>query len=357
MEFRKKIIDYLQTHRLMRHLLFWLVIFVTYIPLGMLDNDTLPVTFIMNLCLHIPQMMAAYFFAYFLIPKFVFKKRYAAAAILALLALYFFPMLARILTVHVGEELVRPKPFEQESLQEIMTDLGKLCFNYLPVVYTVSFQFLFVKYFLDYKRVKDKEILLSKQKTEAELKTLKAQLNPHFLFNTLNNIYSLSLYNSPKTPLAIGKLSEILDHVLYKCNDELVGVSSEINLLKNYIELEKLRYDDRLEVIFETDIKTETQIPPLILLSLVENAFKHGAGEDSGSPKISIAIRSDKNSFKAEIANSVAGDYAINGERIGLSNIRKQLDLVYAERYQMETELAPRSFKVILTLNTQADEN
>ncbi|MFT3793992.1 sensor histidine kinase [Flavobacterium sp.] len=357
MEYRKKIIDYLQTHRLMRHLLFWVVIFITYIPLGMLDNDTFPVTMIMNACLHIPQMMAAYFFAYFLIPKFVFKKRYVMACLLAALALYLFPMLARILTVHVGEELVRPRPFEQESIQEIMTDLGKLCFNYLPVVYTVSFQFLFVKYFLDYKRSKDKEILLSKQKTEAELKTLKAQLNPHFLFNTLNNIYSLSLYNSPKTPQAIGKLSEILDHILYKCNEEKVGLSSEINLLRNYIELEKLRYDERLEVTLVADVQREIQLPPLILLSLVENAFKHGAGEDSGSPKIDIQIESHPKFFRAQISNTVSGDYMVKEERIGLSNIRKQLDLVYEDRYAMETQCTSGSFKVVLKINTDGHEN
>lgn len=357
MELRKKTIDYLQNHRFMRHLLFWIVIFMTYIPLGMLDNDTLPVTILMNACLHLPQMMAAYFFAYFLIPKFVFKKRYVLAAVLALLALYFFPMLARLLTVHVGEELVRKRPFIQESVYEIMTDLGKLCFNYLPVVYTVSFQFLFVKYFLDYKKSKDKEILLSKQKTEAELKTLKAQLNPHFLFNTLNNIYSLSLYNSPKTPQAIGKLSEILDHILYKCNEEKVSLSSEINLLHNYIELEKLRYDERLEVTLTADVQHDIQIPPLILLSLVENAFKHGAGEDSGSPKISIKIESNHPLFKAEIANTVSGDYTVNAERIGLSNIRKQLDLVYENRYAMETDCMAGSFKVVLKINTTGHEN
>lgn len=350
MDYRKTISDFLLNHRLSRHLLFWLVIVLTYIPLGMLEGDTIPVILLMNACIHIPQIMAAYFFAYFVIPKFAFKKRYLAAIALSLLALYFFPMLARILTVHVGEELVRKKPFIQESVIEILTDLGKLCFAYVPVVYSVSFQFLFVKYFFDYKRSKDNEILLSKGKTEAELKTLKAQLNPHFLFNTLNNIYSLSLDHSPKTPLAIGKLSEILDHVLYKCNDDLVPLSNEINLLHNYIALEKLRYDDRLEVILEANVQSDFQVPPLVLLSLVENAFKHGAGEDSGSPKIRIEISSDSRVFKAQISNTIASDYQVKEERIGLSNIRKQLDLV-CPGYQLDNELSPGMFQVTLTLS------
>ena len=358
MDYAKKITDFLQQYRLLRHMLFWIVIVMTYIPLGMLDDqDTIGGIIIMNMCIHIPQILAGYFFAYYLIPQFVFRKRYVYSLLLFIAATYIFPAMARILTVHVGEALVRARPFEQESFQEIFTDIGKLCFSYLPVVYTVSFQFLFVKYFFDYKRTKDNELLLSKEKAEVELKTLKAQLNPHFLFNTLNNIYSLALDNSPKTPLAIGKLSEILDHILYKCNDNLMPLSGEVNLLQNYIALEKLRYDERLEVVFATDIEKDLLIPPLILLSLVENAFKHGAGEDSGSPKIAIAIKSSPRHFRAEISNTVSSDYVVRQERIGLSNIRKQLDLICAGRYQMETYLSSGLFKVILAIKPPADEN
>jgi sensor histidine kinase YesM len=354
MDYRKKISDFVLKHRYLQHLLFWLVIIITYIPYGMLDNDSIEVVLVMSLCLHIPQILASYFIAYGVIPQFVYRKRYVYAILLSLFALYFFPMLARLLTVHVGEELVRKRPFEQESVTEILTDIGYLFVYYVPAVYTVSFQFLFVKYFFDYKRTKDKQMLLNKEKAEAELKMLKSQLNPHFLFNTLNNIYSLSLDNSPKTPLAIGKLSEILDHVLYQCNDELVSLSNEVNLIRNYIELEKLRYDERLEISITTNIENDVQIPPLILLSLVENAFKHGAGEDSGSPKIWIDITSDDHHFKAEIGNTISDNYVGNeAQRIGLSNIRMQLDLIYADRYAMQTQVSEKIFKVILEINPQ----
>ncbi|UPT71414.1 MAG: histidine kinase [Flavobacterium sp. JAD_PAG50586_2] len=275
-----------------------------------------------------------------------------------LLATYIFPALGRLLTVHVGEELVRTPPFSQESFYEIMTDIGKLLINYLPVIYTGSFQFLFVKYFMDYKRSNEKQMLLGKEKVESELKNLKAQLNPHFLFNTLNNIYSLSLDNSPKTPIAIGKLSEILDHVLYKCENQQVSLSSETNLLKNYIELEKLRYDDRLEVAFEIDQEYDIQIPPLLLLSLVENAFKHGAGEDSGSPKISIVIFQKEDHFTFEISNTVSKDYTRKEKAtIGLPNITKQLDLIYGANYNLDIQSSTQFFKVILQINTVTYEN
>lgn len=353
MDYIKKASEVVQKNRVLQHVLFWIVIVITNIPVGLLDvDDSIVVILIMNCCLHIPQILAAYFFGYYLIPKFILKKRYFLSVLLFLLATYVFAAMGRILTVHVGEELVRMQPFRQESVYEILTDIGKLLIHYLPVIYTVSFQFLFVKYFMDYKRSNDKQMLLGKEKVESELKVLKAQLNPHFLFNTLNNIYSLSLDNSPKTPIAIGKLSDILDHVLYKCNSQLVTLSSEIELLKNYIELEKLRYDDRLKISFETSVERDIRIPPLLLLSLVENAFKHGAGEDSGSPEIAIVILQKSNNFAFEISNSVSKDYVREDkDTIGLPNITKQLDLIYGADYKLDIHSSSQFFKVILQIN------
>jgi len=129
---------------------------------------------------------------------------------------------------------------------------------------------------------KQKTLQIDKEKIETELNLLKAQLNPHFLFNTLNNIYVLALENSSKTAYSIEKLSEILDYILYRCTDKYSSLKAEVKMLENYIELEKLRYDDRLRVTLKKQIEKDIAIAPLILLSFVENAFKHGAGEDSG---------------------------------------------------------------------------
>lgn len=352
MEYLKKISVFIQQSRWARHLLFWGAIIIIYIPVGLVDGDPIGAVLILSACAHVPQMLAAYFLSYFLIPKFMMKKKYVLSAILFILSTYLFSALARILTVHVGEELVRQRPFIQEPILEILTDIRKLLTHYVPLIYSVAFQFLFVKYFLNFKQAKDNALLLSKEKTEAELKILKAQLNPHFLFNTLNNIYSLSLDNSPKTSTAIGKLSDILDHILYKCNTEFVSLSSEITLLNNYIELEKLRYDERLKIKLETTIENDMQIPPLILLSLVENAFKHGAAEDSGSPQISIMIVQKATQLTVEISNTVSKDYTSkNKTSIGLTNIKKQLDLVYNANYSLTINSVSNFFKVTLQIN------
>lgn len=351
-----QIANELQNNRLLQHIIFWVSIFIINIPgnFGELveNGDPLYVILIMQACIFIPQIMASYFLAYYLIPILLFRRKYLDSIFIFIVGTYLFSVLGRILIVHVGEELVRARPFEQESIFEILTDLEKLAFHYVPWIYSTSFMFLFVKFFVDFKRSKEKEILLSKERLDVELKTLKAQLNPHFLFNTLNNIYSLSLDNSPKTPIAIGKLSDILDHVLYKCNSQFVSLSSEIELLKNYIELEKLRYDERLEITFDTQIEKDILIPPLLLLSLVENAFKHGAGEDSGSPKISISILQKINHFSFEIENTVSKEYMPKDKaKIGLSNVRKQLDLIYSANYKLDTQLNNGFFKVILNIN------
>jgi sensor histidine kinase YesM len=351
----KIITDRIEKNRPLQHILFWFIYSIANVSIGLTSQgDTIAESLIFNFLMLIPQILAAYYFTYFIILELFFKHKYFSAVFFFILGTYFFSALARVLVVHVGEPLIKKAPFEQETILEILTDIGKLWEQYIPLVYSVSFIFLFVKFFLEYKHKKEEQTQLSKEKIEVELKTLKAQLNPHFLFNTLNNIYSLSLDSSPKTPVAIAKLSDILDHILYKCDSQLVSLSTEIQLLQNYIELEKLRYDERLKIQLETTIENDTQIPPLLLLSLVENAFKHGAGEDSGSPKISILIVAKKGNFTFEILNSVSNDYENKGkENIGLTNIRKQLDLIYGNDYEITIYTESNLFKVILKIKSQ----
>lgn len=350
------LISYFQNNRVLRHLVFWIAILFLNVPKGVIGhgNDPIYAILIMFGSILIAQIFTSYYFAYFVIPKFLLKRKYIEAILLFIIGTYIFSAFGRIMIVHVGETLVRKPPFTQESILEILTDWRKLLISYVPSIYSVALIFLFVKYLLEYKKIRERDLSLSKEKSEAELKTLKAQLNPHFLFNTLNNIYLLSVVNSPKTSTSISKLSEILDHVLYRCNGTYVLLSSEVELLKNFIELEKLRYDERLQVSLNTNIENDTEIPPLILLSLVENAFKHGAGEDSGSPKIDIDVSNKGSIFKFKITNTVSDDYnSKNNGNIGLSNIRKQLDLICGNTYELNIEPSEKKFTVTLKINQE----
>ena len=351
-----KLISYFQKNRILKHLVFWIVLLFLNVPKGIIrhENDPLYAILTMFGSILVAQIFTSYYFAYFVIPKFLLKKKYIKAVLLFVIGTYVFSAFGRIMIVHVGETLVRRPPFVQEPILEILTDWRKLLVSYVPSVYSVALIFLFAKYLLEYKKIKERDLSLSKEKSEAELKTLKAQLNPHFLFNTLNNIYSLSVVNSPKTSTSISKLSEILDHVLYRCNGKYVLLSSEIELLKNFIELEKLRYDERLKVNFTENIENDIEIPPLILLSLVENAFKHGAGEDSGSPEIDIDISSKGSKFQFIIANTIVDAYEVKGkDSIGLPNIRKQLDLICGNNYELDIKSSENRFTVTLKINQE----
>lgn len=348
----KNITESIQHKRVTRHFMFWMGIVLLTIPQNVLESEKPFLNeLVYKICVLIPQIFASYFFAYFVIPKYLSKKKHIVSFGLILLGTYFFAVLARVFIIHVGEPLVRKPPFEQETILEILSEFKMLFLHYVPVIYSTVFIFLAVKFFSNYKAVKEKELLFTKEKVASELKTLKAQLNPHFLFNTLNNIYVLSLENSPKTPKSIEKLSKILDHVLYRCNTKYVSLTSEIELLENYIELEKLRYDDRLEINFNNHIEQDGEIAPLILLSLVENAFKHGAGEDSGSPKIEIDLYNTSTQFKFVISNTVATkSEQIKRTPIGLENIKKQLNLIYPNRFELLIDNSQKVFTVTVKL-------
>ncbi len=196
-----------------------------------------------------------------------------------------------------------------------------------------------------------REMELKKENTEAELKYLKGQINPHFLFNTLNNIYSLARKNSEQTADAVMKLSKLMRFMLYEASHTDILLLQEIKLIEDYIELEKLRYANRLKINFETDIDNPAQrIAPLILIHFVENAFKHGVGESRFESSIHIQITLHNGVMTALIENSRETNQGHSeGTQIGLTNIKRQLELLYP-LHQLEIIPTERFFKVMLTI-------
>jgi LytS/YehU family sensor histidine kinase len=176
---------------------------------------------------------------------------------------------------------------------------------------------------------------------QAELNALKGQLHPHFLFNSLNNLYSLSLNNSPQTPEIILGLSNTLRYVIYEGVADRVSLWRDIAALLDYITLEKLRYEERLDLNLNIDDNTTGwEIAPLLLLPLVENAFKHGAGETIDNPWINIELKMKNDILLFKISNSKAeypaADDASRNGRIGLANVRHRLSLLYPEEHTLE---------------------
>ena len=181
-------------------------------------------------------------------------------------------------------------------------------------------------------QLREKYHKLRIEKKEAELNYLKSQTNPHFLFNTLNNIYSLARDKSELAPESILRLSKILRFMLYEAGGVSIAIGDELKIITDYIALEKLRYDDSLLVTLNTDIENSKQpLPPLLLIPLVENAFKHGASETRNDPFVDINLNVKQMQLLFTVRNSVEDTTPVQElkENIGLSNLRKQLALLY----------------------------
>jgi two-component system, LytTR family, sensor histidine kinase AlgZ len=188
--------------------------------------------------------------------------------------------------------------------------------------------------------IKQRDWLQAQQeKVTAELQLLKAQVHPHFLFNTLNNIYSFSLENSPKTSGLILKLSSLLSYMLYDCKAEEVRLEKEIEAMKNYIDLEKERYGNAIEISWsvEGNIKDKF-ISPLLILPFLENAFKHGISEQIEKPWLSVDISAKSEILRCKIVNSKNEymPYHTNGNGIGIQNVKKRLALMYPDSFELK---------------------
>lgn len=204
-----------------------------------------------------------------------------------------------------------------------------------------------------YTKLKATAQQLRIQKQEAELNYLRSQTNPHFLFNTLNNIYSLSRDKSDLAPESILRLSKILRFMLYETSGSYIAIEHELKIISDYIELEKLRYDESLRINFNYDIEDMKQaLPPLLLIPLVENAFKHGVSETRNRPFVDIhlAVRGRQLNFtvKNSIDSSVEAEPV--KENIGLSNLRRQLELLYKD-YRLSVLQGQDVFTANLSIN------
>jgi two-component system LytT family sensor kinase len=201
-------------------------------------------------------------------------------------------------------------------------------------------------------RAKEREKNLVKEKLETELKFLRNQMNPHFLMNTLNNIYALARKKSDDTEEVVMKFSELLRFILYESSGQYILLTDEIKVLEDYIDLETIRYNSRLSVSFTKKMDNDSyQITPLILLSFVENAFKHGISESRFESFVHIEMRANKGYLNFSIENTNEnGSSAVPMSNIGLSNVRRQLELTYSE-YDLIVENKNNVFGVNLLIN------
>jgi two-component system, LytTR family, sensor kinase len=282
----------------------------------------------------------------FILPGFLYQKKYFRCVLSMLLLVLTAGVIKYGLAYHFGDIVLFKGPQKQYHITFWEYYAGAVFIGCFFIFLSTALKFM-SDWFINEKA----KNTLENEKLTAELAFLKSQVNPHFLFNSLNNIYSLAYQKSDKTPEAILKLAEIMRYMLYESNEDKVSLDKEIQYLENYIELQKLRFKNKTNVRFEISGDTTNQkIMSLVLISFVENAFKHGSATDEQQPiAITMTINSGKLYFRVMNKKSSHNKDETGG--IGLLNVKRRLDLLYKNKYHLEIEDGPATHSSELYLD------
>jgi hypothetical protein len=247
-------------------------------------------------------------------------------------------------------------PLQETMGMKDILPRGPLAFCYLCLTTSAAVPMV-IKLFKYWNKKQQDWLYVQQEKITAELQLLKAQVHPHFLFNTLNNIYSFSLENSPKTPELILKLSSLLSYMLYDCKAAEVRLEKELEIMKNYIGLERERYGNKIDISWNVAGEVQDKfIAPLMVLPFIENAFKHGTAEQIEKCWLSVDISVKENTVKVKIANS-KNEYAIRRNNgIGIANVKKRLAFIYPGNHELKLNDEGHFFVVALTILLTRDE-
>lgn len=291
--------------------------------------------------------LIAYWFLYQIIKQYLVSKRILiliAHLILFLICYSFYLKGTSYLFAHL------------DFLSEEMRKSALRQFNFKSIGYSLAYvlreflSFGFLAYFIHVDRQNEQMKVLKEQQLISELTYLKAQLQPHFFFNTLNNIYSLALQQSKDTAPLVAKLAEMMRYILYKAEEKLVLLKDEIAFIQNYVEVENIRYRSAIHIQFDVQgIDDHSKIGPLLLLPFIENAFKHGVQDEEKNGFVSIIICKIENELTLEVKNSIAKNKENTGG-IGLVNVKKRFEILYAKKYKLEIQNDMKIYQVSLTL-------
>lgn len=336
--------------RINSHIFFWVTCLGAYtIVYGRMSNDYTG-TFL-HLIITLPiYLSATYFTLYVVIPNYVEKRKFKSV-IIYIIYIILGSAFAELLVTFwlILNPSIKILGYSNIRLNTSSLDVFLRVIGIMLVITAASSIKLLKKWYQTQKRNQE----LQTEKLEAELNTLKSQLHPHFLFNTLNNLYALTLKNSSKSSEVVLRLSEMFSYILYECNDDYVFLNKEVELIQNYIFLESIRFDNQIDVKFEIKKDIENQkIAPLILFTFVENSFKHKSSLPNQKPWIDIALQTNNKTilFSIKNSNDKSSQKPTNNSGIGLNNVKKRLKLVYGSNYDLQITDAENIFKVNLIL-------
>ena len=337
------------------HVLFWLFAYVFFVVFYGRANRDYNITVIFTMMLFPLSIGTTYFVNYFLIPRYLFAKKYRQFVLFSFYTLVYSVWLELAITMFT---LIIISNYQLYKMDPTSFDAVFLIVGLYFIIMAATAIMLARRSFRAQKQAGALENMRMETELklkEAELKLLKAQIHPHFLFNTLNNLYGLTMEKSDEAPSLVLRLSEMLDYILYRCDAKQVSLSEEINNLKNYLEIEKIRYSEKLRLEFICPERTgKYMIAPLILLPFIENAFKHGVSTNPDTGYVSVILELVEGHFKFTVSNSkpVTGQNK-SSKGIGLANVQKRLALLYPGKFELHLEEGKENYFVNLRIELE----
>lgn len=288
-------------------------------------------------------MVIAYLNLHYFLPRYLLKKRYLSYFTAVILSVAGYLVAQSLFDYYLYGYVIGP--MRNSDL------LQSLSYNFFSTLWYLGLM-LALKLSMDWYSQQLTIQKITVEKLHAEVNFLRAQVNPHFLFNILNNLYALTLKKSSLAPDVVLKLSEMMEYMLYDCNDEKVLLEKEINCLHNYIELERLRFSAGAAIAVDINASPQGhEIAPLLLLPLLENAFKHGLSRQTENSWLKVNITLNESILTAIIENSKPAAVIHQGKGgIGLDNLQKRLELLYPDRHQLLLEDEKNVFKAKLVI-------
>lgn len=342
---------------LLRHGLFWFIYFSVnlfnelYLSASFTAHPSSELFFdsvksqLLVLLIKIP---AVYYILYAFIPRWLKTTSKPRLLLECAIVLFGFLLAYRAMI----QWIVWPYIFHEQQTLAWLQLIARFFYSFLDLLQVIGIAATIKLFRLRMSAMKNENALVQ-EKFQSEILHLKSQINPHFLFNTLNSIYSLTRVQSPDAPDAVMRLSKILRYMLYETKKKTIAIEDELKMIRDYISLQQLRFGKKAAVTITTDIDDYTgQITPLLMLPLVENAFKHGMGSTSAISPVDISIHLKNKQLQAIIRNqSISSSIKQEqDEGIGLSNIQRQLQLLYHE-YNFTFGEEEQDFVVKLEIN------
>lgn len=296
------------------------------------------------------HMFLSYSIIYFLIPRYLLPGKYLQLVF----GVFIFILLTALLSFIISQWFISPfrdsQGLNTPSKNIFIGLLAGLRGSNTVAGFAAAIKLVKYWYFK-----KEENVQLEKEKLKAELEVLKGQIHPHFLFNTLNNLYSLILQQSKEAPEVVVKLSALLRYVLTECQQSMIDLTKELTILNHYISLEQIRFGNRLDLSLHVEGELrEKAIAPLLLLPLVENSFKHGANEMLDQAWISISISITEKQLKCKVINGKPLDppqRISSSSGTGLQNLSKRLALIYPNHHELRISDDAENFTANLTIN------